>query len=197
MARRACRRTPSPRAQPPARAGPGRRPRRQGRGAPARASRGWAGLGRRRSRLLEARPLPRCRHRLRQRRAHRRRDRAAASRLRRGDRARRRWRRRRGGPPRLRENPEARARSPRAALLAGAREGAGRQARRRARRLQEALLAKAPGERSLARDAVEDRVAEVSRRLEGAVRPTRAGTWPHLRRCGSGASASRRRIAPA
>ena len=122
-----------------------RRARRQGRGAPARASRGWRGLGRHRARLSQARPLPRRRRRLCQRRPPQGRDGAAAGGLCRSQRARRRRHRHRGGAPRLREDPEARARRPEPRFwLALAKEQDGKLADALAD--YKALLAEAPAD---------------------------------------------------
>ena len=113
-----------------------RRAGRQGGGAPAASpedGEGWDVIA---PVYFKLERFARGRRRLRQRRAPRGRERTASGRVRRSQRARRRRRRHRGGARRLREDPRDRARAARAALLAGAGQGAGRQARRGRRRLQ-------------------------------------------------------------
>ena len=92
------------------------------------------------------------------------RDRRAAGRLRRCHGARRRRHRQRGRPPRLPEDPQARAGPPRGALLAGAGARAGRPARRGACRIQGDAGGRARPTRPGA-PRVEQHIAEVSRRL--------------------------------
>ena len=99
------------------------------------------------------------------------RDRPPARRPRRVRRARRRRHRHRGGPRRLREDPEAGAGPARAPLLAGAGQGAGRQARADALADYKALCCRTRPADAPWRAAVESRIADVGRRIAGVDKP--------------------------